>query len=362
MGSEKWIRNVCGGGKGPLIPTQETNAHLQAQVETLQETNAHLQAQVETLQRQLTEEKSALVAMLEEERLLLADRLAAMQTSIVDQQASTAHLQADHRRLQQESEGLQEMTKRLVQEVREKELEIATLREHGGGAPLLGGVASCTTHSDKEHAAPSDKEPVTPGNMGPVTPSSKGPITPSDKGPVSPSDKGPVTPSDKGPVTPSYKEPVTPPRSPKPLHRPQPLGSDSVVAGSICEDLEGTIKSLREAIQVERAQRERLTAHLVQLTADHDRELSLLMEDKDSLLGEVSSLRENLDRTGAWREQTLTESAALKMENVGLQGEVARLQGEVLRLQGEVAALKEALLNVQGRGREVCRGVSYGYI
>ena len=263
------------------------------------------------LKHQLTEEKSALIGILEHEKQLLVDRLAAMQAGVLDQEASTARLQSDHHQLQQEAESLQQMTRKLAQELKEKEEEIATLRD-GGGAHLLGSTTSCA---------------ITPGN--------KGAGSLSEQGPVSPSNKGAAT----SPGDPSNTE----------LHPwQQPPAPDTVTPASLCEDLEGTIKSLRQAIQVERAQRERLTAHIVQLTSDHDHELSLLLEEKESLLGEVCSIREDLDRTGVWREQTLTESTALKMENVGLKGEVARLEGEVTRLEGEVVRLEGEVTRLEG--------------
>ena len=293
---------------------------------------------MESLKHQLTEEKNVLIGMLEHEKQLLADRLASMQASILDQQASTAHLQTDHHNLQQEAESLQQMTRRLVQELREKEEEIAVLRRCGGG------VRSGTQDEGVGEALGSVTSSPVKGMA--VTLSDNDPGTK----PIAPSDKEPVTPSDKGSVTPSNTGPVSLHRGPSntgSLHQPLPLGSGAVLPASLCEDLESTIQSLREAIQVERTQRERLAAHLVQLTSDHDHELSLLLEEKESLLGEATSLREDLDRTGVWREQTLTESAALKMENVGLQGEVARLQGEVARLQGEVAMLKETVSELE---------------
>ena len=272
------------------------------------------------LKHQLTEEKSALIGILEHEKQLLVDRLAAMQAGVLDQEASTARLQSDHHQLQQEAESLQQMTRKLAQELKEKEEEIATLRRDGGVAHLLGSTTSFA---------------ITPGNKGAGSPGNKGAGSLSEQGPVSPSNKGAAN----SPGDPSNTE----------LHPwQQPPAPDTVTPASLCEDLEGTIKSLRQAIQVERAQRERLTAHIVQLTSDHDHELSLLLEEKESLLGEVCSIREDLDRTGVWREQTLTESTALKMENVGLKGEVARLEGEVTRLEGEVVRLEGEVVRLEG--------------
>ncbi|KAL5463237.1 hypothetical protein EMCRGX_G032117 [Ephydatia muelleri] len=273
---------------------------LESQLAKEKASSLQLQAEVVDLKHQLTEEKSALIGILEHEKQLLVDRLAAMQAGVLDQEASTARLQSDHHQLQQEAESLQQMTRKLAQELKEKEEEIATLRRDGGVAHLLGSTTSCA---------------ITPGN------------------------KGAGSPGNKGAGDPSNTE----------LHPwQQPPAPDTVTPASLCEDLEGTIKSLRQAIQVERAQRERLTAHIVQLTSDHDHELSLLLEEKESLLGEVCSIREDLDRTGVWREQTLTESTALKMENVGLKGEVARLEGEVTRLEVEVVRLEGEVVRLEG--------------
>lgn len=300
-----------------------------------QEAREQLQAKVVTLKHQLTEEKSALIEILEHEKQLLSDRLAAMQAGVLDQEASTSRLQSEHQRLQQEAESLQQMTRKLAEELKEKVEEIASLRRGGAGTQDEdgGGVGTQDENVDGAHLL--DSTASCEGSA----------VTPSNKGTVSPSNKRATTSAGD----PSNTE----------LHpRQKPPTPDTVTPASLCEDLEGTIKSLRGALQMERAQRERLTAHMMQLTSDHDHELSLLLEERESLLGEVCSIREDLNRTGAWREQTLTEFSALKMENEGLKGEVARLEGEVARLKGEVVRQEEEVALLQEAER---RGVASSY-
>ncbi len=123
------------------------------------------------------------------------------------------------------------------------------------------------------------------------------------------------------------------------------------------EDLEERVMELDEKLQAEAARRERLQAHLALVAEEHDKELGLLLTEKDGLEREVGTLRDELSSSQLVQDETLSRISQVELENSELSEELCRRKETVAELGGDVERLQHSLLAVQEQSFEDTSGV-----
>ena len=281
----------------------------------------------DTLKQQLTREKNNQIQQLEKEKHKLASTLTNMESSIQEDKDYIYKLRSKHEQLQIEVEKLTTQTESLGHNVKEKEAEIATIerRESETAESLQASMgeleaARLQLYLENSSLKESNEE-------------LKSQVARLEESLQLQGERGEVTQEEMTKLKLENEQLAREVSQMK-----SGSSNESTKPGNDIENLHQQILKLSQQLQAESLKRERLQLHLLQLSEENDRELSLLLTEKESLLSEIGSLRE--DSTHQLQNDTQSDSAQLRMENAQLSDEISRQTDTISHLEVEVKRLQ----------------------